>query len=37
VSSGVERPMPCDNDEVYVWDDYPTTATCVLATDPRSP
>lgn len=27
------QPMPCDRDEVYVWEDYPTDAACVSNTD----
>jgi hypothetical protein len=29
----LDRPMPCDADEVYVWDDYPNTADCVANND----
>jgi len=29
----VEIPMPCDKDQVYVWDDYPTSAHCVWNQD----
>lgn len=26
------QPMPCDRDEVYVWETYPTDAACVANT-----
>jgi hypothetical protein len=28
-----DRPMPCAEDQVYVWDEYPTEAVCVSNTD----
>lgn len=33
VNSAHNPPMPCLQTQVYVWDDYPSTATCVDATD----
>ena len=27
------QPMPCERDEVYVWETYPHDAACVDATD----
>lgn len=33
VSDENPQPMPCEKDEVYVWEDYPTDAACVSNTD----
>lgn len=27
------RPMPCLEEQVYVWDDFPNNAECVSSTD----
>lgn len=33
IGEPVEPPMPCDEDQVYVWDNHPTSAHCVWDQD----
>lgn len=31
-----DRPMPCNSDQVYVWDKFPSKAVCKAETDHES-